>query len=218
MPNADIIKRFEEEINKELTDLLNEEEAINSRRRLFMASESVREHMEQHRNSEAMLIFGSGSEQEKKGRQGIEALASDDEWRDWVNKQQKKEEGQKFLGYEANKQQAQGTGFAGYGSNAGAEKGFGGYASSGHEQLASASYQQDKDMAWCSDCGCGFERTNSGDVMQSSAVPGQESPGYASGGGGKKSASSGQGYTASSSSKLSYNIGAQASGKAKYGH
>ncbi len=223
MPDDDMVKRFEDEINRELTDLLNEEEAINARRRLFMQSESVREHMEQHKNSEAMLIFGSGSVQEKKGREGIEALASDEEWRDWVSKQQKKDEGTKFLGYEANKQQAHGQGFAGYGSNTGSEKGFGGYASAAQEQPASASYHQGGDMAWCSDCGCGFERTNSGDVMQSSAVPGQEASGssgsYAGAGGGRKSSSaSGQGYTAASSSKLSYSLGSSASGKVKYGH
>ncbi|MBI2575160.1 hypothetical protein HYV82_04725 [Candidatus Woesearchaeota archaeon] len=223
MGSMEDLKMFEERLNKELTDLLNEEEAIHARRRLFMESEAVREHLEQHKSSDATLIFGFSSEDEKKankGKEGIEAITADaeDGWQ-WRTAQQKKEEDKKFLGYEANKQQAQGQGFVGYGSNAGGEKGFGGYASAGQEQLASASYSQGKDTAWCSDCGCGFNRAGSGEVMQDPAIPGHEAASSGKGYGAVgKSSAAGQGYSASGSSKLSYGIGSSSSSKANYGH
>ncbi len=220
MGSMEDLKRFEEMLNKELTDLLNEEEAIHARRRLFMEAEAVRDHLEQHKSSDATLIFGFSSDEEKRTKkEGIEAITADAEggWQ-WRTAQQKKEEDKKFLGYEANKQQAQGQGFIGYGSNAGGEKGFGGYESAGQEQLASASYQQNKDTAWCSDCGCGFNRSGSGDVVQDPAIPGHEADASGKGYGAiGKSSASGQGYSASSSSKLSYSLGSSSS-KANYGH
>lgn len=220
MGSAEELKRFEDMLNKELTDLLNEEEAIHARRRLFMESEAVREHLEQHKSGDATLIFGFSSDDEKKAKkEGIEAIAADADggWQ-WRTEQRKKEEDKKFLGYEANSPKAQGTGFVGYGSNAGGEKGFGGYVSAGQEQLASASYQQGKDTAWCSDCGCGFNRAGSGDVVQDPVIPGHEAAAAGKGYGAVgKSSAAGQGYSASSSSKLSYSLGTSSS-KVNYGH
>ena len=220
MSKIEIIRRFDEILNKELTDLLQEQDAIAARRRQFMESESVQEHLEKHKG-DASLVFSFEMKGDEKKKGGIESITEEESWR-IDTKAKNKEEAKAFVGYEGKSGQQTQQGFSGYSANKDSDSKFGGYmaGAGGREELASASYQQGKDTAWCSDCGCGFNRSGSGEVVQDPAIPGHEASAAASKGYGNigKSSATGQGYTTGSSSKATYGMGPASSSKASYGH
>ncbi len=214
MSRYDQIKKADEILSRELSDLLNENESIAAKRRRFMESEEVKKHIEQHKDPNATLFFPEFYER----KEGIESIAAEhfmkekknDELDFSVKKEGKNKDGIEEGSWEADEKLQKDAKFSGYQSNAAQGK-FSGYIS-GDNAEAGDLYGQNKDLALCS-CGCSFEMDGNGNVSTSAAVPGQE--GNSSYGGVSKQGN--EGYSAANTGgKVSY--GGFSSGKVKYGH
>ncbi len=237
MLRRDRIKLLDEEINRELSDLLTDEAAILARRREFMESEAVRSHMEKHAN--ATLVF---TNLEPVKHEGLAGIASDD-WMKFRFSQEpksgvdglfssspekkaqkqseeseeismiKKEADKKFMGYQAAKDNK--PGFGGYTGKEAEEASFGGYMGGQSDKSVASVYGHGGSDAVCSDCGCGFSKQDDGNIVQK-GIPGQEAA--AAGVYGALGAQGQQGYSASSGHpKAAYSAGQSNSSRVRYG-
>ncbi|MBI3033726.1 hypothetical protein HYY72_01050 [Candidatus Woesearchaeota archaeon] len=198
MSRIEVLRSLDEEINREISDIIRAEDSVNARRREFMESDAVKSHMERHsqQNVEASLVF-PGFDRVAGGakKKGIESIASEsDEWAAFLKEQQKPSDGQgRGVSYESSQ-----------------NKGVSYNAGGGEGGIAYGGFKRDSALCTASGCGCEFVADVKGNVTELGVIPGNEGKSYSS-----ISKKSGEGYSASGSGRPSYSLGS-ASGKLNY--
>ncbi len=200
MSRIDEIRAMHRFLDRDITEIFKEHELAEAKRKEFMQSEAVKEHMAKHeqKHENAALIFSTLQEKQDQQSTGLDAIVKES-----MKKPKEEEEFEK----EAQKQQV----FKGYTSNNPAFGGYNAKKDAGEGMSYSVSGTAISALCSAPGCGCEFTQSSTGSISTKSSIPGHEAS-YNTGAG---QGGTSQSYSTGSSSQAAY--GTSSSSKVNYG-